>query len=148
MLSKIVEDDLKIIATDWATHQPWLSAIRFKVFVEEQQVPKEMEIDEEDTRAWHFLVVTKTNQLPIATGRLLENGHIGRMAVLKEYRNRNVGSKLLSAIIDKARILNINETFLNAQISAVGFYKKNGFTAQGEKFLDAGIPHIKMTRTL
>lgn len=142
----MTEDYLQIITTDWATHQPLLSSIRYKVFVEEQQVPKEMEIDEEDTHALHFLVMDNKKHQPLATGRLLENGHIGRMAVLKEYRNRRVGSKLLSAIIDEARKRDINEIFLNAQISAVGFYEKNGFTAHGEEFMDAGIPHIKMTR--
>ncbi|NNJ90851.1 MAG: GNAT family N-acetyltransferase [Gammaproteobacteria bacterium] len=141
------EDDLQIITTDWASSQPVLSSIRFKVFVEEQKVPKEMEIDDEDTHAWHFLVVNNNNHQPVATGRLLENGHIGRMAVFKEYRNRKVGSQLLSAIIDKARKQNIDEIFLNAQLNAVGFYKKNGFTTYGEEFMDAGIPHIKMTLT-
>jgi predicted GNAT family N-acyltransferase len=144
----MLEDDLQIISTDWAASQPVLSSIRYKVFVEEQQVPKEMEIDEEDGQAWHFLVMNNKNHQPVATGRLLENGHIGRMAVLKEYRNRKVGSRLLSAIIDEARKQKMNKIFLNAQLSAIGFYEKNGFTALGAEFMDAGIPHIKMTRTL
>lgn len=144
----MTDDDLRIISCDWATQQAQLSSIRFKVFVEEQQVPKEMEIDEDDLDALHFLIMDTIANRPIATGRLLENGHIGRMAVMEDYLHRKVGSKLLSAIINEARKRNMSKVFLNAQISVVGFYEKNGFTAQGNEFMDAGIPHIKMTQTL
>jgi len=144
----MTDDDLQVLICGWTTHQDQLTSIRFKVFVEEQRVPKDMEIDEEDPLALHFLMLDAANKMPVATGRLLENGHIGRMAVIKEYRNQKIGSQLLSAIISEARKRNMNELFLNAQISAVGFYEKNGFTAHGQEFMDAGIPHIKMTRTL
>ncbi len=106
-----------------------------------------MEIDDQDSHAQHFLVMNN-NQQPVATGRLLGNGHIGRMAVLKEFRKQGVGSRLLTNIIDEARRLGINEIFLNAQTGATGFYEKNDFVVQGEEFMDAGIPHIKMTRKL
>jgi len=142
------DDDLQILSCEWETHQDQLASIRFKVFVEEQRVPKEMEIDEDDPHALHFLILDISNNLPIATGRLLDNGHIGRMAVIKGYRHRKVGSKLLSAIMNEARKRNMSKVFLNAQTSAVGFYEKNGFTAYGKEFMDAGIPHIKMTLTL
>lgn len=144
----MTDDDLKILCCNWATHQAQLSSIRFKVFVEEQGVPKAMEIDEDDPHALHFLAIKTNNNVAIATGRLLKNGHIGRMAVIKNYRHRKVGSKLLSAIINEARKRKISKLFLNAQLSAIGFYEKNGFTTDGEEFMDAGIPHIRMTKTL
>jgi predicted GNAT family N-acyltransferase len=139
---------IKIIATDWKKHQNQLSVIRFRVFVKEQKVPKEMEIDEQDPDALHFLVIDTDTDQAIAAGRLLANGHIGRMAVLKNYRNRKIGSRLLSFIINEAEKRNYHELFLNAQISAREFYEKNDFNAVGEQFMDAGIPHIRMQRTI
>lgn len=138
---------MKTIETDWSKHQNELTAIRSKVFIEEQKVPVELEVDEHDPDAIHFLVMNEDKQF-IGTARLLNDGHIGRLAVLKEYRNQGIGTKLLSDILYKAEQLNITRVFLNAQVDAEKFYKNHGFVSKGEVFMDAGIPHIKMTKKL
>ena len=138
---------MKTIETDWSSHQNELTGIRKKVFIDEQKVPVELEIDEHDPEAIHFLVMNKNEQY-IATARLLKNGHIGRIAVLKEYRNQGIGTNLLSDILSKAMQLKIKTVFLNAQVYAEKFYKSHGFISQGKIFMDAGIPHIKMTKKL
>ena len=139
-------NNLNIITTDWNQYASELTRIRKTVFVDEQHVPIEMELDESDQQALHFLVFS--DDAPIATARLLPNGHVGRMAVLKPYRGKSVGLALLNTIIDTARNSGLNELFLNAQTSAIAFYEKFGFIQEGETFLDAGIQHIRMRKTL
>ena len=118
--------------------------IRLTVFVNEQQVPEELELDEDDPTAWHA-VVFKDEQA-IATGRLLRNGKIGRLAVLKEYRGLGLGSELLKTLVSHGRQEGITQFFLHAQTSAVGFYERHGFKATGLPFEEAGIDHIKMVQ--
>jgi predicted GNAT family N-acyltransferase len=84
----------------------------------------------------------------IGTGRLLlqdGRGHIGRMAVIKAWRGKGVGSAMLQALLDVARERGCADLFLNAQTYAVPFYERSGFMREGEEFLDAGIPHYRMT---
>jgi predicted GNAT family N-acyltransferase len=103
-----------------------------------------MEWDEYDETCIHVLAFS--NGEPIATGRILDTGQIGRMAVLKEYRNKRVGTKMLEEILDVAVSKNMKMVFLNSQIDAINFYKKFGFVEEGGVFDDAGIPHLKMTK--
>ena len=138
---------MKTIETNWSHDQKALVNIRSKVFIEEQHVPAELEIDAQDADAIHFLVMHDNSHF-IATARLLRNGHIGRIAVLKEYRNQGVGTQLLSDILAKAKQLELDHVFLHAQIDAEKFYEKHGFLSHGNIFMDAGIPHIKMIRKL
>lgn len=116
--------------------------IRLTVFVNEQQVPEELELDENDPTAWHA-VMFKDGQA-IATGRLLRNGKIGRLAVLKEYRGLSLGSELLKTLVYYGRQEGIKQFFLHAQTSAIGFYERLGFKGIGPVFKEAGIDHIKM----
>ena len=142
---------MRIIETDWSTHKKQLMLIRSQVFIEEQNVPEELEIDEFDPEAIHFLVEYKTPSVQdayIATARLLKDGHIGRIAVIKACRNRGVGSKLLQHILLKSKKLGHLEVFLHAQIDAKSFYEKHGFYVQGEIFMEAGIPHVNMIKQL
>lgn len=132
---------------DWATHQQVLTAIRFEVFVDEQKVPVEEELDELDAVAHHFLV-TSSDGDQVATGRLLDDGRIGRMAVRKVARGTGVGLQMLEAIIEYAKDKGITNLYLHAQTHAIGFYQKAGFVGHGDEFLDAGIPHIEMTRAV
>lgn len=141
-------NDLQVITTDWNSHQKQLSEIRKAVFVEEQCVPVEMELDEYDLSAIHFLAVTDDKQTAIGTARLLNDGHLGRMAVLKPYRQQSVGWTMLLAAINFAQSHSYPALFLNAQTSAAGFYEKAGFAKEGEEFMDAGIPHIRMSKSL
>ena len=132
---------------NWQDDAPALRAIRETVFIREQKVPVELEWDECDATCLHTLA-TDTAGNPVGTARLLPDGHIGRMAVLKEWRGRGVGSALLRLLLDEARKRRLRQAVLNAQTYAAGFYEKFGFQAVGEEFMDAGIPHVKMVLTL
>ncbi len=134
--------DIEISLADWSQDQDALKQIRTEVFINEQNVPVELEWDDEDRFCTHFIV--RRHGQAIATARMQVNGHIGRMAVLKSERGRGVGSQLLEAIIDHARNAGLITVFLNAQIEAVRFYENHGFVAYGKDFLDAGIQHRAM----
>ncbi len=118
-----------------------LSRVRIEVFIEEQQVPPEMEWDEADPEAIHLLAELEDEVLGCA--RVLADGHIGRMAVLKPWRGRGVGSALLKAAVAACRELG-QAAWLDAQLHAIPFYERHGFHAEGDTFMDAGIPHRRM----
>ena len=131
----------------WATDAATLCTIRLKVFVEEQNVPLELEWDGEDERCEHALAYAP-DDTPIGTGRLLPDGRIGRLAVCKEWRGQGAGSALLGYFLELAREKGFTAVSLHAQTHATGFYARHGFEAHGEEFMDAGIPHIEMSRQL
>ena len=136
-------------ASFYLTHCSWrdsseaLTAVRHAVFIEEQHVPKALELDESDKR-FHHVLVTIADNLPIGTGRIGPDGRIGRMAVLKAYRRQGVGTALLAALLDYARQEQYAGVHLHAQLSAIPFYEKHGFIVDGEPFMDAGIAHRNM----
>jgi predicted GNAT family N-acyltransferase len=131
---------------DWHLDRETLRAIREEVFVREQAVPADMEWDEFDGQSRHVLAIA--DGVAIGTGRLLADGHIGRMAVLGEWRRMGVGSALLLALIAAARELGMPRVVLNAQTQALPFYLRHGFHPEGEEFLDAGILHRRMWRDI
>lgn len=137
---------ISIERTSWKTSEPQLTEIRRQVFVVEQQVPAELDLDEHDNAAIHWLAYVDDN--PVATARLKKDGQIGRMVVLESYRNKGIGSSLMRAIIKYAtheyQQTNVGELTLSAQLQAIPFYEGFGFQQQGEKYLDAGIEHINM----
>lgn len=137
---------LRIELMPWDKARAHASAIRFTVFVEEQGVPREIELDEQDPLSIH--AVAFAGAIPIATGRLLPDGHIGRMAVLKEWRGRGIGGAILQELMKTARRGGHAEVALSAQVHAVAFYRAQGFVAQGDEYLEAGIRHQAMRRTL
>ena len=130
----------------WTASEKVLRAIRTTVFVEEQKVPVDLEWDGLDEHAYHVIAFA-ADGTPIGTGRLLQDAHIGRMAVLKEWRGRGVGSALLDMLLVVANKMGYGEVKLNAQTRVINFYLRKGFAAEGEEFMEAGIPHIAMTRT-
>lgn len=136
-------ESFQILQASWAEHKKDLIRIRTEVFINEQLVPPDLEWDGYDQSCWHVLAQTAGGET-IGTGRMLYNGHIGRMAVLPEFRNKGVGSALLTALLKLARQQGIHEVFLHAQTNAVAFYQKHGFTITSDEFMDAGIPHITM----
>ena len=135
--------DFKIIQTSWQESEHELSRIRKDVFIREQQVPEELEWDDDDQNCIHILAIDK-NGLPIGTARMKADGHIGRMAVLRKYRNQGIGSAILEKLISIAYELEYERLYLHAQVSAIEFYLKHGFTICSEEFMDAGIPHKSM----
>ena len=139
--------DFTIEHCDWVTAQGRLSDIRQQVFIEEQAVPPALEWDGCDAGAQHLLALD-THRQPIGCARILASGHIGRMAVLPDWRNRGVGAALLASAIDYAITQGWPEVKLSAQTHAIGFYEKAGFVLCSEVYLDAGIPHRDMRRAL
>jgi predicted GNAT family N-acyltransferase len=127
----------------WQDEASALSAVRKTVFIEEQHVPEELEWDEFDPVSIHALAVSPSGAA-VGTARLLPDGHIGRMAVLKAWRGGGIGSAMLQRLLDEARHRGVSEVILNAQITAAAFYAKFGFQVSGNEFMEAGIPHVKM----
>jgi predicted GNAT family N-acyltransferase len=138
--------NISIRPADWHADREILKALREKVFVDEQGVPPDLEWDEFDPLSWH--VVATADGIPIGTGRLLPDGHIGRMAVLREWRGRGAGSALLRALMEIACTAGMQRVMLNAQTQAIPFYVRNGFRAEGTEFVEAGMLHRRMWRNL
>jgi len=134
--------DINIHVADWPTDKDRLKHIRHLVFIEEQKVPEELEWDEFDVTATHFLVSSPDKD--VACARLKNDGQIGRMAVLTEHRNQGIGQKLLQFVLRCAAEKKLKDVYLHAQVSAIPFYEKQGFTATGEVFYEANIPHREM----
>lgn len=143
---------MQISVHPWPLVQSQASEIRRQVFIVEQAVPEELELDGLDDEAWHVLIQTEDQS--IATARLLfemddlnpqkKIGRIGRMAVLVPFRRRGYGRELLNALIVKGHELGVREFYLHAQLSAQSLYSKFGFIAEGEVYEEAGIAHQTM----
>ena len=132
---------------DWSDLGPMAGTVRETVFVGEQGVPADMEYDEFDATSMHALARGPGGEA-IGTGRLLPDGHIGRMAVLAAWRGKGVGTALLSHLMEAARQQGMDRLKLNAQTSAIDFYLRFNFLTEGTEFIEAGIPHIRMSRRL
>ena len=132
---------------NWDEARPDARRIREMVFVREQGVPIELECDDQDPHCDHALAFAADGSA-VGTGRLLPDGHIGRMAVLKEWRGKGVGAVLLQALIEQARQRRHASVRLNAQAYAAEFYRRYGFEVSGSEFMEAGIPHVPMQRDL
>lgn len=119
--------------------------IRMRVFVKEQRVPRDIELDNDDDRAIHFLATISGNA--IGTARIVmrrRSAKIGRMAVLKSHRRKGVGKRLLEHAVSRARRLGARKIYLHAQSAVIEFYEQGGFRCVGPVFDEAGIPHRKM----
>ena len=129
-------------------------SIRRAVFIDEQNVSEEEEIDEHDRDGgWLGKVVQMTGYLdgkPVVTGRLMPDtgsdadAHIGRVAVVLELRGRGYGEQLMLALHDAARERDYSRLRLGAQLHAIPFYERLGYIASGDVFLDADIEHRRM----
>ena len=121
-------------------------AVRTKVFIEEQNVPVELEVDELDPLADHLVIYN--HHKPVATGRIVWSPTvtIGRIAVLPELRGSGIGAEIVRGLTSKVFERDINEVHLHAQAHAVAFYEKLGFISYGEPYVEAGIPHLSMKK--
>ncbi len=117
--------------------------VRAAVFVVEQGVACEIEVDGRDQNCVHFLARDGGGN-PVGTARLDREGHVGRVAVLAAWRRKGVGSRLMEAAVGKARKLGMARVELNSQTHATRFYERLGFEVVGEEFAEAGIPHVRM----
>jgi predicted GNAT family N-acyltransferase len=143
--------DVTVSFVSTEAHMTAALQVRRRVFIEEQGVPEDIEIDVHDQAAvWGKTAVhalLEVDGVPVATGRLLlgdgpaHNAHIGRVAVLPEFRRRGLGHQLMLALQDKARELGYPGVTLAAQLHAIPFYEGLGYRARGPVFLDAGIEH-------
>jgi predicted GNAT family N-acyltransferase len=136
----------QIALLPWEKARAHAAPIRFSVFVEEQGVPRGIELDEHDRLCLHAVAFEEGKA--VATGRLLPDGHIGRMAVLKAWRGRGIGAAVLDELIKAALRGGHKEVALSAQVHAVPFYRTHGFVPVGEEYLEAGIRHLAMKRSL
>jgi len=124
-----------------------IRAVRGTVFVEEQKVPVDLEWDGLDSECSHVLARALDNT-PIGTGRLTPDDHVGRMAVMREWRGRGVSGAILKVLLNIARGQGRRRILLNSQTKAMPFYARFGFEPSGPEFMEAGIPHREMALDL
>lgn len=127
----------------WHDGEPLLRAIREAVFIREQNVPEDLEWDGKDEECRHALALS-ANGDAIGCGRLMPNGHLGRMAVLPPWRDQKVGTAIIEALLAEAGSRGYRQVDVDAQTYAIPFYQKFGFVEHGKEFMDAGMPHKKM----
>jgi predicted GNAT family N-acyltransferase len=137
------QTSFRIVVGDWDLLARDAGAIRHEVFVLEQLVPVELELDEMDACCVHAVAYDNAGNA-IATGRLLPDAHIGRMAVRKAARGSGVGSALLQRLMQAAQQRGEPGVVLSAQIQAEAFYQRYGFVREGAEYMDAGIAHVTM----
>ncbi len=121
--------------------------LRFLVFVDEQGVPREIELDSEDAHAVH--IIAEDGGEAVGCARVIASGtdaHIGRLAVKREYRGRGIGRAVFRLAVDISLGRGASLIWFHAQLHAVGFYEKLGFHRVGDVFLEAGIEHVRMER--
>ncbi|WP_395825173.1 GNAT family N-acetyltransferase [Collimonas sp.] len=134
---------LHLTVDNWAAQKVDARAVRFDVFVIEQKIPVELEWDDMDEHCLHAVAYNEAGHA-IGTGRLLPDGHIGRMAVRAAGRGQGVGASILQALMEKARQRGDTVVILNTQTQAEAFYRRHGFSRDGDEFYEAGIAHICM----
>jgi predicted GNAT family N-acyltransferase len=137
----------RVRLVEWRDAAETLARLRTAVFVVEQNVPADLEMDGRDGGCVHALAETIAGE-PIGTGRLMPDGRIGRMAVLAGWRGKGVGAAILEALMAEAKRRGFRETYLHAQSHAKDFYARHGYAVEGDEYLEAGIPHIGMRAKL
>jgi predicted GNAT family N-acyltransferase len=137
-------NDLRIRLADWHRDYSKIHRIRESVFVAEQAVAPEQEWDSDDETASHFLA--EQGDFAIGTARLLPDGYVGRLSVLKDWRGLHVGDALMRRVIAEAQGRGMDQLKLTAQVHATAFYQRFGFEVVSEEFLEAGLPHVDMLR--
>jgi predicted GNAT family N-acyltransferase len=141
-----VPEELELRTGDWSALGADASAVRIAVFVDEQRFPLDEEMDAADPQSVHL--VATLHGVPVATGRLLPDDRIGRMAVLAAHRGCGVGGRVLERLVALARARGARRVTLSSQLQACGFYARHGFEAEGEVYDDTGVPHRTMARRL
>jgi len=137
---------IRYLIADWDKHKEQLSSVRHEVFVIGQNVPPELEVDKADSRYSHILALD--GDKPVGTARLTDDGHIGRVAVLKDYRSMGIGRELIRQLEEIAFELGFNQVELGAQLHAIPFYEKMGYIPFGDTYMDAGIEHRQMKKKI
>ncbi|MBM6549553.1 GNAT family N-acetyltransferase [Marinomonas ostreistagni] len=136
---------MKVLTSDWHSSQAQLTFVRKQVFVIEHGFDEADEWDGLDEDATHF-VAFGTTAVPMGVCRLTMAGQIGHLAVLPNYRHQGYGKMLLNRAVQVAREMQVKEIFLHTMVDAQAFFHAHGFETDGRIFLEAGKPHVKMTR--
>jgi predicted GNAT family N-acyltransferase len=131
----------------WHDGEPLLKSIREAVFIREQGIAAELEWDGLDEGCRHALALSHQGNA-IGCARMFANGHIGRIAVLPQWRKKKVGTAIIEALLDYARTHDYKQVDVDAQTYAMPFYHSFEFVKQGKEFMEAGLPHIKMVLKL
>lgn len=138
---------VKIVRSE--TEKQTAFQIRHTVFVDEQQVPVHLEMDEFDEVAIHFIGIYENEAIGASRLRFVDRaGKLERICLLKRYRGQSFGKKLISKMEEEIKARGFNRAKLNAQTHAISFYKKIGYKVVSEPFIDAGIPHVTMMKQL
>ena len=138
---------IKAIITNFVSpYDSKIRKIRNRVFTIEQKIDASIDFDGRDADAIHALI--EIDGVPIATGRMLTDGHIGRMAVLQNWRGQGFGRMIIEALTAEAQKTNLSSVFLGAQIQVAEFYRKLGFQPCGDPFKEVGIDHLPMQKTI
>ncbi|HYD80156.1 MAG TPA: GNAT family N-acetyltransferase [Paucimonas sp.] len=135
--------NIRITIGGWEMQKTDAQAVRHDVFVIEQNIPADLEWDAADAECIHAVAYDAQGNA-VGTGRLLPDGHIGRMAVRKSARGAGIGGEILAALMREAGKRGDRAVMLNAQTRAEPFYARHGFVRDGEEFMEAGIPHLPM----
>lgn len=143
--------DYVVRPATWEHDRVQIQRVRRTVFIEEQQIAERDEWDELDPVVTHALVfepLASPKRDAVGTGRLEPTGKIGRVAVLPPFRGTGAGIAVMRCLMDLAAERGFTEVYLNAQLSAAGFYERLGFRADGPEFDEVGIPHQRMRRAV
>ncbi len=141
---------MRIRIADFDDDYDALRAVRFTVFVDEQNVPEEIEMDERDPVCEHVLALDDDGE-PIGTGRidLDDSGRVGRLAVVAAHRREGIGTALMEALHELAIESELDSVWCHAQLAAVAFYEQLGYdVGDGDSFMEAGIEHVRMVKAL
>lgn len=136
-------NEITVRVVEWHSTEA-LRDIRRHVFIDEQRIDESLEWDSDDPVSTHFLMAV--GEEPVGTARLLEDGHIGRVAILPAWRGRKLGERLMLAVMDHAQARGMPTLLLSAQSYALDFYRRLGFQVCSEEYLEAGIAHCAMRR--
>ena len=133
-----------ISRVNWQQAAPLLKDIRERVFVCERRIPKKVEFDRQDANAFHMLVCDDFTQEPVATGRLLPSGELGRIAVVMDHRKKKIDKLVIKGLISIAKEIDIDEVFINSPLDSISYFSKRHFYSVGTVFMEAGRPKQRM----
>jgi predicted GNAT family N-acyltransferase len=138
-------DKVRIRLAVWEADSAAIRAVRNTVFSVEQGISESLDFDGRDHQCTHVLALLADGEC-IGTARMLPDGHVGRIAVDRQWRGRGVGTQLVKYLSDVARDRGFSEIYLHSQVQAADFYTRLGFETRGETFMEAGIEHVLMVR--
>jgi predicted GNAT family N-acyltransferase len=140
-------ENLQVSLADWENNSAVIRGVRNTVFSVEQGISETLDFDGRDQECVHMLAQIGDSEI-VGTARMLPDGHVGRIAVHKQWRGQGVGTRLVECLAAVARDRGFAEIHLHSQVQAAEFYSGLGFVARGETFMEAGIEHVLMVRIL